>query len=122
VDACLPAQLHSWKRPWCSAERRYQKGRSAKSDTIQPDIHGAQSQGDRIGAWRRGGAPPAAAAADAPLSDAKHTRLLREVDRFMLSLPLGSAPSDVEVEKVVASRLYRAELKSAESSSKLSEW
>lgn len=40
----------------------------------------------------------------------------------MVSLPLGSAPNDVEVEKAVASRLYRSELARAESNAKLNEW
>lgn len=56
------------------------------------------------------------------LASAAKTGILREVDKFVSSLPLGTGAEDAEVEEAVASRLYRAELQRAEAQAKLSEW
>ncbi|KAL4436509.1 hypothetical protein ABPG75_003648 [Micractinium tetrahymenae] len=56
------------------------------------------------------------------LPSAARAGILREVDSFVMSLPLGTSPGDAEIEEAVASRLYRAELGAAEARAKLGEW
>jgi hypothetical protein len=50
------------------------------------------------------------------------TQILRGVDQFVMSLPLGTAPGDAQIEEAVASRLYKTELERAELQAKLEEW
>lgn len=45
-----------------------------------------------------------------------------DVDRFLVTLPLGTSPNDAAVEEAVASKLYEALLSKAVMQHKLTEW
>lgn len=56
------------------------------------------------------------------LDPVRKSKLLRDVDNFVMSLPLGDAPRDVKIEEAVANKLFQAEADRQAAQRKTKEW
>ena len=92
----------------------------------RPSAAGPLAAATALAGGPAGAAPPTTSAArrppsaDAPVPSAAEVQ--RQVDDFLLALPLGTSPSDVAVEDAVAAALTRALLGRARLQARVNEW